>query len=1331
MKKSKIILFCLAILFVADYSQAKNYVSFDGLYTNVIYSINDYLWRDRNKYSFEDIQKECESQPENPDVWYIAGYYWRYKAHNREKSAECFKKSMELAPNVLKSTFSYAKTACYRQNPEELFNILTNSFHYINESYYTVAWSGCLDYFNKSETNYLDKLYVFIQNKKNVIPDGDYALFMISMKLGKYDVFLACAERLMKKTENRIIKHNTKNFVEFIGMDINNNPELMAKRNRILNKSQSPYQQAMQKIKDAQNKHDNPELFALTSNAFELAANQSRRIDALHELVFYCPNSQKEKIKRFLEIIAEEKVTSFSRISKMAWYFKKIGATNDLYVYLISAIKQMPKNKSRDAVQILHMIYDISGSGKINKNDEKVLKLMTEHFKANYDVINKIADVYQKYKCYDEELQYRNMSLKLTNNKDYLSKTNAKIAELKIKSGQQIDDEKFVAENIKKAKNNFAVAKAISTFYLSKGKTNSALEILMKCANNTDFPNESKDAVIAVLNTEWGCLEEKMLDSIFELFKNNYDDLKTLSNKMMYHLVNAGLVDKSFDFFIFTAKHNRYVCDIEQMLTEKRVNAIIDRVITEKITGDTFLRMFIHMLNNMKYKAAAYRLSNYYINLPNKNPHKYYIAIEMLEYAFRIGDTNLCYEIVDKIDGFVKQKIIMRNLSDNLCYYMLKLNLTNKYDLWVDFKLDMPDEKNQEKNLYDFIKWYMRAGKTNKLKTFLANNCSTNLPTGDLFDLLNAFKYLNDTNQYKLYVETIGARLVNYNMVRMYGVNYLDKLNYLSGFSGKSCDEEIDEFVQKWFYNDRVNIDTKFSLLYRAKSNKIEYINYLAKKKSELSDRRLMDIARLYINYGVTNKGIEFYYCVLNSPKSDDNNKINAILNLASIYFENKNYQAANNVLDKIAKRKNELSNRRLMNIARLYISYGVTNKGTEFYSCVLDSPKSDDNNKINTILSLARIYIENKEYQSAANVLNKTFQFNLDEKNYKFFSNLGSLYSRAFMYGKAVDCYIEAINRAERISNVERAVIRIFDVWHSDSEIEYAKLAEINFTNKNECMNYTAKALFLLLDNNSIEAEKYIYKAEEKLKTNKEKYALWNAWNNVARVNGNDNAQLLANKKMFQYNKNQNYRYNRIYDINRLLRKTTNYTELISFNSDILNVVTNERRRNEIILNICDAYLRLGDTNAAWKSVLQSNDAETIKRLAYRINKSNEMLLEFEKRIEDSNGRNFTIMAITLSQYNLNNKKAAEKLASLLDKKLPEINVRDYVDLSMIYLNCGYRNKAKKLLEKYVDNLDTKNQETGRKMIDKYLDSEWRHSLHSRGYIPNSENLQRLWGRR
>ena len=119
MKKSKIILLILAALFIADFLQAKTFVSFNGRYTNVVFSVKDKLWIEKNNLSFEKIQKECKNQPENPDVWYAAGLYRRFKMNDRKKAGECFKRSMELAPNTLRPAFQYVDMACFRQNPEE------------------------------------------------------------------------------------------------------------------------------------------------------------------------------------------------------------------------------------------------------------------------------------------------------------------------------------------------------------------------------------------------------------------------------------------------------------------------------------------------------------------------------------------------------------------------------------------------------------------------------------------------------------------------------------------------------------------------------------------------------------------------------------------------------------------------------------------------------------------------------------------------------------------------------------------------------------------------------------------------------------------------------------------------------------------------------------------------------------------------------------------------------------------------------------------------------------------------------------------------------------
>ncbi|MCK5852246.1 hypothetical protein KAH27_04375, partial [bacterium] len=925
--------------------------------------------------------------------------------------------------------------------------------------------------------------------------------------------------------------------------------------------------------------------------------------------------------------------------------------------YCARVIDKMPK-KLNTINNLIDSVHSDDEGQKRPEADKYVLNLIVKKFSDDYSILNAVAKKYGEYDCYDEELKCRKKMLTLADNKDFISKTKARIAELKLKSGQSVDNVKFIAENLKNVGRDASTAKVISEFYLKAGKTNEALEILMKCAGNNDFPDEAKLAVDAILNTEWGSYEEKALDSLLELVKKNYPYFKRNIGKIMWKYMNAGSEEKALDLFVFIAKNNDRPYKYEKAIKRLDVNSLVDKIISGKVTNSYLLLRISYILNADNNKPAAYKLRYYFINLPGENPSKYFEAGEMLKFACNKDDTNLCYEIVDKIDGFVKQKIVPENLSDNLFYYMLKLNLTNKCNSWVEFMLENTDKKKLTDDLYSYSKWYMRIGATNKLKNFVVKNSNTNLPIYTLFEILRVLDYIKETNQYESYIAVIGTRLNNARDVGINGCRYLNKLNYLSRILGKNYDKKINEFLQKWFYNDEINANIKISFLGYAKSNQNEYVNYIVKDKNKLNSGRSANIARMFIRYGNTNRGIELY-------------------------------------------------------------SYALT------------KPDIREDSKINIITSLSRIYINNKDYQSAVNELDKISQVNLDNQSVRRLMNIGDLYANSFKYLKAVDCYLKSINMAKQIRDVKNAVNRISGLWAYDSEIEYPKLAKINFTNKNETFNYTAKALFLLLANNNSEAEKFILKAEEKLKTNKEKYSLWNACRNIAQLSNNYKMELLANKKMFHYIENNYDRYHRIYDINRLLRKETNYAEIISFNSDILNVVTNERRRNEIILNISDAYLRLGDTNAAWETVLQSNDAETIKRSVYRLNKRDELIIEFEKRIETASSRNFTVMAITLSQYNLNNKKAAEKLASLLDKKMPEINVRDYVDLSMIYLNCGYKNKAKKLLEKYVDSLNEKYQKEGRKMIDKYLDLKWRQSLRSRGSISRSENLQRLWKRR
>jgi len=1217
-KFKAVFVFIVVLLIVSSVTAETNtvsskplFVSFNGRYTNFVYGSKINLWKEKDKFTFEEIQTECENQPENPDVWYIAGYYWQHIINNRKKAGECYKKSTELAPTAFIPHNSFVETLRRVDGAEILCYNLSNLVYKIKSLREMLKWSWGLISFRNDDTNQLEKLYFLIEENKNKIPSYNYALGICAMQAEKYDIAFKHFDIELEETKNRTVKLNILDKLNFC-YEYADNSKLMAKRDEILKKYLSPYKYAVQKIENIQPKHNNPELYILTSNAFELAGNQWERIIAIHDLAVYCKKTYRKETKNFIDRITDGKYVDPGGASMLIRNMNTINATKNLHSYCERVIEKMPENLNT-INNFINSVHNDNSNRKRPEADKFVLNLIVKKFSDNFFIINSVAKEYGEYGCYNEELNCREKMLTLANNKDLISKTKARITELKLKLGQTVDREEVFAENLKNAKRNAAAAIVISKIYLKTGKTNDALDILMNCVENTDFPNELRPAAEAVLNTDWGMLEEKAFDSLLESVKNNCSDINYFAGKIMWKYLNTGFEEKAIDTFIFIAKDNIWPYKYEKIITRFNANLFVDKIISEEVTNNYILVGISGFLRNENKKSLAYKLRNYFINLDGGNYRKYDAAAAMLKYAYDKGDTNLCFEIIGKIDGFVKQKIVPKNLHNNLYRYMLKLNLTNKCNLWVEFMLKKTSNKQLTKNLYSYSKWYMHIGKTNKLKNLIAKNCNTNLPIHDMFELLKLFVYTGETNQYKLYIDTIGARLTNARLINIHGWSYLSQLNYLFKLSGKSYDERINDLFRKWLHDNKVSINIKFSILRHIKSNQVEYVNYIAKNKNNFDSDQMMNVAGMYINYGITNRGIEFY-------------------------------------------------------------------------SCVMDNPESDNYNKINAILKLVNIYLDNEDYQSAVNMLNKFSQINLDKQYIGFFSNLGALYVRAFMYVRAVDCYIYAINRTERISNVENAVMKIADAWHNDSEIKYSKLAEINFTNKNECLNYTAKGLFLLLDNNVFEAEKLIYKAEEKLKTNNDKFNLWKAWKNVAQINNNYEALILANKKMLHYSENQYYKDNFIYDINRLLRITTNYMEIIYFNSNLLNDVTNERRYDEIILNIFDAYLGLADTNSAWETVLQVNSAETIKRLAFRINKRKEMMQEFERRIVDSNGRNFIIMATSLSQNNLNNKELLEKLAYLLDVKISEFNVRDYANLSMIYLKCGYEDKAKTILQNSTD---------------------------------------------
>ena len=1253
--------FIVLILLIAGSIPASDFISYNGKYTNIVFTSNKPIWRDRSSFTYEKIVDECKKQPKNPDVWYIGGYFLQFFASDREKAADYYKKSMELATNALKPAVAYLEIKSSLKISDELFAILTNTFYLIKNTDNTLQWASAVHDFTfhssiKGKNNFIKKLIRFIKTKKDEIPNGDYALFMVYNAAGKYKEELLIAKKMVAKgIKNRIIKNNVGNFIHSLYYKIKDNPELLSQRDEILRKVYSPYKYAYEKLGTLYNNY--PELLKQTSNLFSSCNSQSRRIDSLHELVSYCNRIYTNEIKYFLDKIAAEKVTAFSRVGTLAYYYKQISDYDSLFNYLTNAIPQMPADTDRFAQPILYYQYLFYGPKNLKTNDIYILELISEHFKTNYLPISLVADIYKKYNLNKDELRYREKALKFAPNSDERIKTEMRIAELKMKLGEKYD-EKTIARAEEKAKNNFAAAKTLAVYYLSIGKTNSAFNALKKCYENAPLPREKRAVVETIINTDFGSVNKDAFDFAYNLITNDFKKYERLSSKLIASYDNAGMTDKALDLLICSVKNSGFFRSCDSVI-KKSPDKFVEKIITAGVTNEKFLAWAAYILKyKNKDENTEMTLRKYYINLPNKFPDKYYNAAEILGYAFRTGDTNLCLAMVEKIDEFVKQKIVPKRLPDNLYYYMRKLNLNEKCNQWIDFLKNNINEKYYTKNLSDFIQWYRQTGETNKLLALIQQAAEKKLPVRNVFNLASTALSIGKTNLYIKYISLAGNTLTNSSEVNLYGSKYVNNLSYIADNYDKSYYDKLVSFVDKWFFNKEIKIRVKVEFLAYVKTNRSRYLAEILKHKDKLS------------------------------------------------YYE-------------------------LTRFSKYFIQEGQTNKGLEVLEFIVEKPDVRNYDKVKSLVKAAFICKSNEEFERAQSYLDKIGQIKFMKKNVFEQLELGTLLVRAFAYDKAVKTFLDAINNAEKIDQVERAVLSIRGAWEFDSSVDYNELARTDFTNKNAAINFAARAFLNLFAGNYSAAEKYISMADKILKTKNEKYNLWKNWSYIASYTDDTDSQLMGNMKMLELTDDVKQKINTVKYTTRLLTQMNDNQAIIKLNLETLNTVTNQKKRDDILMSIGWAYARLGDTNTAWDFFRQISSARNLQRCASQLGLQNDLIYEFENRLESANSNNFPEICRTLARaYYPKNIAALKRLAFLIQIRSDEISPKNYIDISLILLYAGDKAAARNLLERYIDLLDEKDKPKARKMLDKYLDLNWRMQQRYRGYIPPEDNFRRFWRR-
>ena len=294
--------------------------------------------------------------------------------------------------------------------------------------------------------------------------------------------------------------------------------------------------------------------------------------------------------------------------------------------------------------------------------------------------------------------------------------------------------------------------------------------------------------------------------------------------------------------------------------------------------------------------------------------------------------------------------------------------------------------------------------------------------------------------------------------------------------------------------------DNSSTLKYSFKSN--EMYSEIKDTTCQNYINNLNDIATVYMNVGLYNKSLEYYFRALRIVESVDNKYLIIIFNsnIASLYRNKKEYDKAIKYYT-VALNKTK-NNDTLEMYPNIYLGFGDIyyaekdfNKSLEYYTKFLSlSTFIGDSSYICSANSgIGNVYKSKKQYSDAIEYLNRSLLFADDERNSNSYLGLGEIYMAKKQYNLAQVNFNKSLNLSKKIQFKSIICLNYKNIYQLDSckhnylgSMENHKLY-IAYRDSMYNLDNERKMVATELNYN-FDKEKTSLKLESELKSNKQK---------------------------------------------------------------------------------------------------------------------------------------------------------------------------------------------------------------------------------------------------
>ena len=737
----------------SDISTENVFVSWNGKCTNLVFDADHDKFLIRDNRTPEELQKEIDANPENPDVWFaLAKCFWdRYD--EVDNAYECFQKAHELAPDALMPRLYLAGKEMAQLNFDEGIKIFRESYFYAKNNKDRERFADVIT----------DQALLYTQNDfkpdwainllKEIADDTPYAYKYIAEIYAyseRENEALPWIKQGLSATTNIEFQkfRNIKNEKE-------KDEEFEASYKKALEKSAIPeFDKAIIAIDNVGYYEKEEKYPELCRYAASLATNCNQKIIAFQELAeLYADNVQKEKLKNLVEEIFGTNNVPAEHAVEIADLLSRVNLTNEATKLLKTAIL-----KDTNEYKVAEMMLTTAKQG--NEIDENIILELTKRFPSNAIVCESIADFFSENDWFDKEIEFREKALAFSTKP---LKQNYQVTFL-IKRYLRFDKiaeaENLISTYSNVLSNNANLALNLSKIYCKKGQTNDAFEIIISQCQAAKYERDKEELITKLLEFKWPekSMRKRAAHFAWETVEQLSIDCRYDRNVNIYNLLIESYISLNQPDDALKACQKVFILGGAAYNFDK-----VCILINDPLKIEIFVRNILSEGSSQTHFYSTVAKACEQAHLPE-------LACELFVKAWEISkenhDINSAFRAVRLADELKNEELCNKILYDLI--EICKSEKTELYDLWsVNEFLKQFDKKEQyeeiatliiEKSkgrkrmqaIYHLAWWYMENNKTSEVEKLIAQHFEgQKFNIGESLNQLYFYKALGKKLEYK------------------------------------------------------------------------------------------------------------------------------------------------------------------------------------------------------------------------------------------------------------------------------------------------------------------------------------------------------------------------------------------------------------------------------------------------------------------------------------------------------------------------------------------------------------------------------------------------------